>query len=349
MLSQAEIDALLKGAIEIEDRGSDDGSVNLADMLGVQSSVESSVSKKTESSQKVVAYNFWSPDRFSKEQMRAVELVHEDLAERLTTSLPTFLRTNVKPKLVHTEQGRFHEFLKDLPINTLYHMLTLNPLPNQIVLTFSPNVAYIMLEQLLGGKVDSKIRERPLTDIDQSLLRNVVENMLNDLKASWAKVASIEPSLEDSTVNQHWVQMFMGNDRVMLILFELTVQNVTGSMNIYIPFNTLKPIANELNPHVFISGRKASQLDPDAHDTILRNLNQVYMPIRINLGDTRMRLEKIVNLEVGDIIQLNTHINQDLLVQISGQSKFFAQVGKSGKNLAVQITSSFNPETETAK
>ena len=274
MLSQAEIDALLKGAIEIENRESDGGNVNLAEMIGTET-FEMPVSEMaSDKNQKIVAYNFWSPDRFSKEQMRAVELVHEDLVERLTTSLPTFLRTNVKPKLVHTEQGRFHEFLKDLPANTLFHMITLSPLPNQTVLTISPNVAYVILEQLLGGKVERRLKECPLTDIDQSLLRNVVENMLNDLKASWTKVTSIEPSLEDSTINEHWVQMFLGNERVMLILFELTVQNVTGSMNIYIPFSTLKPIADKLNPHVFITGRKENQLDPVARDTIMTSLDR---------------------------------------------------------------------------
>ena len=325
MLSQAEIDALLKGAIEIEDESGDN--VNLADMIGeapqeaAATPVQQVAHQAVAAQQKVVAYNFWSPDRFSKDQMRAVELVHEDLAERLTTSLPTFLRTNVKPKLVHTEQGRFHEFLKDLPPNTVFHMITLNPLPNQIVLTVSPNIAYVMLEQLLGGKVERKLKDRPLTDIDQSLLRNVIENMLNDLKASWAKVVSIEPGLEDSTVNQHWVQMFMGSERVMLILFEMSVQNVNGSMNIYIPFSTLKPIANDLNPHVFISGRTGLQVDHEQRDALLQNIGQAYLPVRVNLGQASVPLKDIVNLEVGQILPLETKVDQELIIQIANENK----------------------------
>ena len=100
--------------------------------------------------------------------MRAVELVHEDLSEKLTTSIPTFLRTNLKPRLVHTEQGRFHDFLKDLPPNTLFHMVTLAPLPGYMVMTISPNVCALVLEQRLGGKIEGDVKERPLTDIDQS-------------------------------------------------------------------------------------------------------------------------------------------------------------------------------------
>ncbi len=74
------------------------------------------------------------------------------------TSLPTFLRTNVRPRLVHTEQGRFHEFLKDFAENTLFHMLMLAPLPGQMVMTFSPNISVMILEQRLGGRIEGASR-----------------------------------------------------------------------------------------------------------------------------------------------------------------------------------------------
>ena len=133
MLSQAEIDALLAGSIEIESPDSEDP-INLAELMGEKPS-----ESKAEVERQVKPYNFWSPDRFSKEQMRAVEMVHEDLAERLTSSLPSFLRTNMRPRVVHSEQGRFHDFLKDLPTNSLFHMITLAPLPSQMIVTISPD------------------------------------------------------------------------------------------------------------------------------------------------------------------------------------------------------------------
>jgi len=185
MLSQAEIDALLAGAIEIEEHNGQ-GRVNLAELLGQEQAPQKSHAVE----RNVQAYNFWSPDRFSKEQMRAVEMVHEDLAERLTTSLPSFLRTNLRPRVVHIEQGRFHDFLKDLPENSLFHVITLAPLPGQMVLMISPEIGTVILEQRLGGRVGKK-RDRTLTEIDQSLLRGLVEHMLNDLKAAWSKVVAV--------------------------------------------------------------------------------------------------------------------------------------------------------------
>jgi flagellar motor switch protein FliM len=340
MLTQAEIDALLAGSIEIEG-ASNEGSVNLANLLG---QAPASPGKDLNPGRQVRPYNFWSPDHFSKDQMRAVELVHEDLAERLTSSLPSFIRTNLRPRVVHTEQGRFHDFLKDLPSASLFHIISLSPLPGQMLLTISPDVSYVILEQRLGGQGERGSKKRTMTEIDVYLLRSVVEHMLNDIKASWSKVVAVEPGLEDSTINQHWVQMVMGNERVMLITFELVLQNVTGTMNIYIPFPMLKPIASVLSPHVWFSGRKERQSDPEARHTATENLAQVTLPLRVFLGSAGIPVKDLINLKVGDVVCLDNQVDRELVVDISGQTCFLGRVGKIGKKLAVQITAAVGPK-----
>lgn len=337
MLTQAEIDALLSGAIEIE-RSDVQGRVNLAELMGQPAAIP----KEKTGGKDIRPYNFWSPDHFSKDQMRAVELIHEDLAERLTSSLPTFLRTNVRPRVVHTEQGRFHDFLKDLPPANLFHMINLSPLPGQLVMMISSDVSYVILEQRLGGQSERRNVARGFTEIDQSLLRGMVEHMLNDIKASWSKVVALEPSLDDSTVNQHWVQMVMGNERVMLITFELTLQNVAGTMNIYIPFPMLKPIASVLNPHVWITGRKEKIIDAELRSEAMENVAQVTVPVKIFLGNGRLTMRELLDLKPGDLIRLDTSVRQDLPVQVADRFLFTARIGKVGTQMAAQITAAIH-------
>ncbi len=345
MLSQAEIDALLSGSLEIED-SKGQSSVNLAAIMGQTTPPANEAEKK---SRDIKLYNFWSPDHFSKDQMRAVELVHEDLAERLTSSLPTFLRTSLRPRVVHTEQGRFHDFINDLPGTSLFHMINLAPLPGQMVLTISPDVSYVVLEQRLGGQSKSRRKNRALTEIDQSLLRGMVEHMLNDIKASWSKVVAIEPGLEDSTINQHWVQMVIGNERVMLITFELTMQDTTGTMNIYIPFTMLKPIANVLNPHAWFSGRRERQGDPDARAMAMANVSQINFSARVYLGSSRITIRDFSNLKPGDILPLTTSVRQDLPMYIDEKPLFWVKIGKKGKRIAAQIVSVIRIEEDQDK
>ncbi|PKO15778.1 MAG: flagellar motor switch protein FliM [Chloroflexi bacterium HGW-Chloroflexi-10] len=334
MLSQSEIDALLAGAIEIE-QNDGDANINLANLID---QAAEAVERTPHARRKIQAYNFWSPDRFSKEQMRAVELVHEDLTERLMTSLPTFLRTNVRPRLVHTEQGRFHDFLKDFAENTLFHMIMLAPLPGQTVMTFSPNISVMILEQRLGGRIEGASPERPLTDIDQALLRGMVEHMLTDIKESWGKVVVVEPALEDSTTNQHWVQMILGNEKVMLLTFEISLSNITGTMSLFIPFSMLKPIANVLNPHIWITGRKEPLKDPEMRKQAMRNLHNVRLPIRVVLGNAQISLNEVMDLQEGDVIRLDSTIRDHLVIQVADNDRFTGQVGRVNNHMAVQIT-----------
>lgn len=334
MLAQSEIDALLSGAIDIDQKHGGER-VNLADMMSLPGERRSA---ETAGEKKVQTYNFWSPARFSKEQMRAVELVHEDLCERLTTSLPTFLRTNIRPRLALMEQGRFHDFIKDFPEHTLFHLISLAPLPGHMVLTMSLNVSYLILEQRLGGKIEGRFSERTLTEIDQSLLRGLVEHMLGDIKSAWTKVVSLEPSLEDSTINQHWVQMMMGNERVLLIAIEINIQGVTGTMSIFIPFNTLKPIVDVLNPHIWIAGRKEHQQNPAVRQMAIQTMLKAVIPMKVVLGTAELALQDLLRLTVGDVIELDTKIDSPLVVHVANKKQFYSRVGKSGKRIGVQIT-----------
>lgn len=343
MLTQSEIDALLAGTIDIEGKGGSQD-VNLADLMNPASEHQDS---DTSPQKKISVYNFWSPDRFSKEQMRAVELIHEDLAERLTTSMPTFLRTNIRPRLSHTEQGRFHDFLADFSENTLFHMVVLSPLPGQIIMTLSPDISMLILEQRLGGKVERKYDSRQPTDIDQSLLRGLIEHMLGDIKAAWSKVVNIEPALEDSTVNQHWVQMVIGNERVMMLTFEITIQGHTGTLTIFIPFSTLKPIMNVLNPHIWISGRREQKQDATAWGQNMQNMEGVPLNIRVILGEIDLSVQDILRMADGDILQLSTSVNQPLLMQIADKRLFLTRVGKVGTRLGVQICGAVSDEQKS--
>ena len=316
------------------DQKDGEGRINLAEMMNQPGDA----TELRTGSKSVKTYNFWSPARFSKEQMRAVELVHEDLSERLTTSLPTFLRTNVRPRLVHIEQGRFHDFLKDFLPNNLFHMITLAPLPGHMVLTISLNVSYLILEQRLGGKVEGSFVDRPLTEIDQSLLRGLVEHMLGDMKGAWSKVVSLEPSLDDSTINQHWVQMMMGNERVINLTIEISIQGVTGTMSLFIPYRMLKPIVNVLNPHIWIAGRKEQQLDPVARQMAIQTVMKASVLVKAILGNADLTLEDMMNLSIGDVIELDKKIDSPLDVYVANKKQFYARVGRTRQNLGVQIT-----------
>ncbi len=354
MLTQSEIDALLSGALpatENEEGLKDEsGKLKAGGGAGAADASTAHAAKKPKD-EGIRPYNFWSPDRFSKEQVRAVDVMHEDLAERLATSLPPLLRTNLKPRVVFSEQGRFHDLLRDLQPGGLFHLITMQPLPGQMVITISMNINQVILEYRLGGRADRVHKKTELTEIDQMLLRDVIAHILPDIKAAWGKIVAIQPQLEESTTNYHWVQMTMGNDKVMLIAFELVFQDTTGIMNVYIPYSMLKPIAHLLRPHAWLTGGKERANDPDAHQNAFERISNIKVPFRVILGNAALTVSELANLQPGDILQLDTPVQQDLTIQVVNRQLFSARIGQisdrrsTAPHLAVQITERATPDT----
>jgi len=339
MLTQNEIDALLSGSVPPVDSIEEPSS---SPALPVETVPQRPVKKPKDT--EIRPYNFWSPDRFSKEQMRGVDVMHEDLAERLATSLPPLLRTNLKPRVVFSEQGRFHDLLRDLQPGGLFHLITMAPLPGQMVITISMNINQVILEYRLGGRAERVHKKNELSEIDQMLLRDVIAHMLPDIKAAWGKIVAVQPQLEESTTNYHWVQMTMGNDKVMLIAFELVFQDTTGIMNIYIPFSMLKPVAPLLRPHAWLVGGKERSGDAETNSDAMGRLASVKVPFRVILGQTGITIGELANLHPGDILQLNTAVQDDLTVQVVNRSLFSARIGQISDRLAIQITGRAAPE-----
>lgn len=332
MLTQAEIDALLNGAIE-SDLDTESLSKGQAPTATDGQSAEEAKDKR------VRPYNFWSPDRFSKDQMRAIELVHEDLAERLTTSLPAYLRTMFRPRLIHIEQGRFDEFAQEMPASTLYNILAFDPLPGRAVLIFSPEVTWVILERLLGGSGRTPPpASKPLTDIGQTLIRSTVEFMLNDIKAAWSKIVSLEPRLEDATVNNLWVTMLMRNARVVLVTFELLIQGVTGTMNLYIPLSMLKPVATALTPSAWVADHEQARPSDEIRSGLTRVITKVNLPLSVELGQAKLTIQELAALSKGDVLRLNTMVGQELNLKIGTRARYRVQPGAVGSRLAVRVT-----------
>ncbi len=329
MLSQAEIDALLSGQIEPE-QGDQETRVALE-----------SAAETSEKSAKIVRpYNFWSPDRFSKDQLRAVELVHEDLAERLSTVLPALLSREIRPRVAHVEQGRFDDLTIDFPDSTLYNIIAFEPLPGRGILVISPELTWMILERLLGGSgLNPSIELRTLTDIGQTLIQGVVKTMLPDIKSAWNKVVALDLRLDDSTVNKLWVSMLMRNARMVLVSLEVALSNITGNIDIFIPLATLKPIKDELTPTAWMAGQDQTSVQPPETRADLEQLiNDTEVTLRVILGQATLTVKELTSLNRGDVLSLSTSVGQSLTMNVSNAtSPYRVLPGTSGLRLAVQV------------
>ncbi|MCA9181875.1 MAG: hypothetical protein KDA51_10500, partial [Planctomycetales bacterium] len=192
------------------------------------------------SRQRVVAYDFKRPERVGKEQMRALQSLHEGFARNFGASLSALLRTIVESKLISVDQLTYSEFVYSLEIPTCFNLLRPTPLEGNWILDFSPSILYPIIDRMLGGSASAASQmKRPLSEIELRLTGRITNTFLREMRSAWLNTVSLNVELERVESNPQLVQIVPPNEVVILVSFELTMGKSRGMVNLCIPFNTI--------------------------------------------------------------------------------------------------------------
>ena len=130
----------------------------------------------------MVPFDFRRPNKFSRDHVRAFQIVHETFARQLSTVLATTLRAGANCTLGTVEQLTYDEYVRSLPNPSYLIVLSLSPLPGAAILQFPLPIVFAAIDRLLGGTGDSVSPKRPLTEIESNLMRSVVDRTLRELE-----------------------------------------------------------------------------------------------------------------------------------------------------------------------
>lgn len=282
-------------------------------------------------------YDFKRPDKFSKDQIRTLQMIHETFARMVTTSLSAQLRAAVSVHVSSVDQLSYEEFNRSIPSPTTLAIVNMDPLRGSAVYEIDPNVSFAIIDRLFGGKGEQlKNITRELTDIERSVMESVIVRMLGNLRESWSTVVDLRPRLGNIETNPQFAQIVPPNDMVVLVSFETKISDAEGMMNFCIPYITIEPIVNKLSAQYWYSSIQKAQTDEN-REVIQKRLEQVKLPLKCEVGEIEISIGDIVNLSIGDIVRLNTPVNGEFIIKIVDRKKFKCLPGKVGNRLAVQI------------
>ncbi|MFJ8234353.1 flagellar motor switch protein FliM [Ureibacillus sp. NPDC094379] len=316
VLSQSEIDALLS-AISTGEMSADE-------------------IKKEEETKKIKNYDFKRALRFSKDQIRSLTRIHENFARLLTTFFSAQLRTYVQITVVSVDQIPFEEFVRSIPKMTLINIFEVPPLDGNILMEINPNIAYSMLDRLMGGKGSSYSNVDNLTEIEQKIMTNLFERSFDNLREAWQNVAEIDPMLVELEVNPQFLQMISPNETVVVISLNTIIGENTGMINICIPHVVLEPIIRNLSVQYWMQSN-TKEATPEQTKTLENRVKQAQIDLVAELGTSDITIEDFLYMNIGDVIQLDQKINDPLTLKVGNIPKFTVQPGKLNKKMAIQI------------
>lgn len=319
VLSQSEIDALLS-AISTGEMSADE-------------------MRAEEDKKKVKVYDFKRALRFSKDQIRSLTRIHENFARLLTTFFSAQLRTYVQISVASVDQIPFEEFVRSIPNMTLINVFEVPPLDGNILMEINPNIAYSMLDRLMGGSGASYSNVDNLTEIEQKIMTNLFERSFDNLREAWENVAEIDPMLVELEVNPQFLQMISPNETVIVISMNTVIGETSGMINICIPHVVLEPIIHNLSVQYWMQSNTKEPTEAQIK-ALKTRVKEADLELVAELGTTVITIEDFLTMGIGDVIQLDQKINESLILKVGDIPKFTVQPGKLKKKMAVQIIDS---------
>lgn len=324
MLSQSEIDSLLSALTS--------GSMDLDSM------------QKDAGERKMKSYDFKRPDKFSKDQLRAIQMIHEAFARQTSTVMSTLIRSMVSCEVASVDQLAYEEFVNSLVQPTVIAMLEMYPFNGNALLEINPNLVFAMIERLLGGKGEFSGKARELTDIEKTVTERVLMRMLELLEDSWSTVVDVRFRFESMESNPFFVQVCPPRDMVLLVIMKLQVGEVEGMISLCIPYFLMEPIIDKLSSQQwFVSTSHKS--DPLVRENLLHSLDHIRIPMSLELGHTILSLADVYELEEGDVIKLDETVDSDVDVRVGNYIRFKAKPGTVNGALAVEVTEVLNVDS----
>ena len=283
-------------------------------------------------------YDFRRPERISKDQMRALQTLHEAFARNFGASLSGFLRTIVEVNVDQAEQMTYSEFLASLANPTCFSLITGEPLTGQFCLEISPLIIYPVIDRLMGGNTrDLFVPQRPMTLIESRLVRRILTRGMQALSEAWSGIGSFNFELGEMESNPQLVQIVPPNEVVVVIGFEVRMGGRAGTMKLCLPYNVIEPVTEDLNAQNWFVTSHREETDV-RRAVIERGLSEAMLEVQVTLAETSITFDEVKQLEVGDLITTPKPAREPVVVSVGGCPKFAGSIGHYRGSCAVRIT-----------
>ncbi len=293
--------------------------------------------KPVNDTRKIKIYDFKRPDKFSKEQIRTVSIMHETFARLTTTALSAQLRSMAHVHVASVDQLTYEEFIRSIPTPTTLAVINMDPLKGNAILEIDPSITFSIIDRLFGGQGQAAKVQRDLTDIEQSVMEGIIVRILANMREAWAQVIDLRPRLGQIETNPQFAQIVPPSEMVVLVTLETKIGDEEGMMNFCIPYITIEPIISKLSSQFWFSSVRRSSTTQYLN-VLKEKLSTVDMDVVAEIGSINVPIRDVLSLRTGDIVRLsNVRVGDPLVINVGNKKKFFCQPGIIGKKMAVQV------------
>jgi flagellar motor switch protein FliM len=298
-------------------------------------------------------YDFRSPKKFTKERIRTLDSIFDNYARLLSSYLTGLLRLYCKVSLVSVEEQKYFEFNNALPDYVMMGMAELRLLNDDevedlsTIVQLSNSLTYIMIDRLLGGRGEYKDADRDFTEIEVSVMENIIRNFLALMKEPWGAYVEVEPHLEAIETNSRVISTMGHDDTMIICVLEIMIIETKALVSICMPALGLEEIMQKYTARQTRMGRKIDAgRETERRNNIFDGVSSTALDITAVLGEVNLDMLDILRLQADDIIPLGKSIDSNIILNVGGKKWFDGKMGVFNNKKAVKIENVFGMELQ---
>ena len=274
---------------------------------------------------RVKIYDFKRPDKFSKDQIRTVSIMHETFARQITAALSSLLRSLAHVHVASVDQLTYEEFIRSIPNPTTIAVINMDPLKGSAILEIDPAVTFATIDRLFGGQGEDAKIKRELTDIEASVLEGVIVRMLGTLREAWAPVIDLRPRLGKIETNPMFTQIVPPSEMIVLVTLLTHVGDVEGMMNLALPYLTIEPIIPKLSAQYFFTSLRRTE------DKVVPATFTLNIPAEVYLEGENISLHDLGVLKRGSLVKIPDCRQGRAFLRMGGRTLFGLKARRGGR------------------
>jgi len=278
----------------------------------------------------------------SYERLPMLEVVFDRLVRLMTTSLRNFTSDNVEVSLDNISSIRFGDYLNSIPLPAILAVFRAKQLDNYGLLTVDSNLIYSIVDVLLGGRRGTsamRIEGRPYTTIERTLVQRMIEVVLEDAKAAFAPLTEVDFELDRVETNPRFAAIARPANAAILVKLRIDMEDRGGRIELMLPYATLEPIRKTLLQQFM--GEKFGR-DNIWESHLATELWTTEMDVTVVLDEQKVPLSKVLNLQVGDTLMLNTSPDSTVELRAGAVRLTSGHIGRLGHSVAVRLDAPLN-------
>ncbi|MBE9609959.1 flagellar motor switch protein FliM [Chitinilyticum piscinae] len=311
ILSQEEVDALLRGVTGEEDEGDE--------------AVDTSA---------VRDYDIGRQERIVRGRMPTLEIINERFARNLRIALFNFMRRNAEISVGPVRVQKYSEFIRNLVVPTNLNLIHMKPLRGTGLFIFDPDFVFLVVDNLFGsdGRYHVRVEGRDFTPTEQRIIQRLLEVVFEEYQKAWKPVFECEFGYVRSEMNTQFANIATPTEVVVAYTFKIELGAGGGDFHVCFPYSMIEPIRDLL-----YSTMQADRIEADNRwlSLLRKQVQQAEVDLVANLGSATITLGDILGLKTGDVISLD--IPEAIIAEVDGVPVLEAKYGILNGQYALKV------------